>query len=160
MHAVALQATLHIALPATLPVVLPATPLIEEATAVHLILQTVVGVVLILLTIDDHTIAVAGPTLHIIVVAVGHTIVMTATGHIPGLAPLTAGHLSACVTDHILPVTQGMTQRMIATTGGTIPGSFLEVSHPGQGGQGEGVTHAAPLLLEEGGATHQVCLPG
>lgn len=73
---------------------------------------------------------------------------MTDTGHIPGLALLTAGLLSARVTDHTLPTTPDMTHLMIATTEGTVSGQFPEVSHPSQGGQGGGVTQEVPLLFE------------
>ncbi|GAU13426.1 hypothetical protein TSUD_127220 [Trifolium subterraneum] len=140
---VALQATLLAVLQAILP--------IEEVTVVHLILQIAVGVALTHLNTDEE-----GPTLlttdegehtrHTIVDA-GHTIVMTGTDHILGLALLTAGLPSACVTDHTLPMAPDMSHLMIATIEGTITDRFLEVSHPGQGGQG-GATHEVPLLFE------------
>lgn len=49
---------------------------------------------------------------------------------------------------------------MITTTitEGTVTGQSLEVSHPGQGGQG-GATRQVPPLFE-GGAIPQVCPPG
>jgi hypothetical protein len=40
-----------------------------------------------------------------------------------------------------------MTHLMIATIEGTVTDQFLEVSHPGRGGQG-GATHKVPLLFE------------
>ena len=79
---------------------------------------------------------------------------MTGADHILDLALLTAGLLSACATDHTLPMTQDMTHLMIATIEGTLTDRFLEVYHRGQGGQG-GTTHEVPLLFE--GATHKVC---
>lgn len=68
---------------------------------------------------------------------------MTDTGHIPGLALL-----SACVTDHTLPMTLDMTHLMIATTEGTVTGQFPEVFHLSQGGQGGGATQEVSLLFE------------
>ncbi|KAL5077267.1 hypothetical protein RYX36_016251 [Vicia faba] len=73
---------------------------------------------------------------------------MIDTGHIPGLALLTAGLLSACVTDHTLPMTLDMIHMMIATTEGTDTGQFPEAFHPSQGGQGGGATQEVPLLFE------------
>jgi len=72
---------------------------------------------------------------------------MTGTGRILGLALLTAGLLSECVTDRTLPMVPDTNHLMIATMEGTVTGRFLEVSHQGQGGQG-GATREVPLLFE------------
>lgn len=169
------------ALQVTLLVVPLAILLTEEATVGLPILQTEVGVVLTRLIMGG-----GDPILHITHKEGGLTLHTTAgtglmcdmiiidTGHILALVLLIAGLLSACVTDHTLP----MTGRMIAPTEGTVTGLFHEVPHPmiaimegivtglfltvphlGQGeGQG-GATHGVPLLFRRGEIL-QVCLPG
>ena len=81
-------------------------------------------------------------------------------GHILGLDPHTAGHLSVTVTDRTLPMTRDMTTLMITTTEGTDTGQFHEVSHPRQGEDQGGVTPGVSPLFEGGGAIHEVSPPG
>ena len=171
---VALQVTLLVALLAILPS--------EEATVALPILQTEVGVVLTLLTIRGggltlHITPGGGLTLHSIA-GTGPILDMIDTGHILDLALRLAGHLSACMTDHTLPMKYDMTRRMRTPTEGTVTdlfhevprlmilimegtvtGLFLGVPHPGQGeGQG-GATHGV-LHLFQREATHEMCPPG
>lgn len=125
--------------------------LIEEATVVHLIHQTIVGVALTHLITGEGgltllTTGEGGHTHHTTVDA-DRTIVMTGTDHILGLALLTAGLLSECVIDHTLPMVPDMNHLMTATVEGTVTGRFLEVFHQGQGGQG-GATREVHLLFE------------
>lgn len=138
------------ALQATLLDDLLAILLIEEATVVHLIHQTEVGVALTHLITGEGgltllTTGEGGHTRHT-TVDTGRTIVMTGTDHILGLALLIAGLLSDCVTD-TLPMVPDMNHLMIVIMEDTVTGRFLEVSHQNQGGQG-GATREVPLLFE------------